>query len=90
MLPPSCAEAPGWRPSTYSRRSPGRALGNGQDNVAGPVGLGGSTVTGAILTMLADIGTTVDSIRGLDGAQELEDAFKESPACVELHPRPSN
>jgi hypothetical protein len=43
-----------------------------------------STVTGALATMLADISTTVDNIRSLDGAQELEDAFKDSATCQEL------
>jgi methyl-accepting chemotaxis protein len=48
-----------------------------------------STVTGAIATMLADVSTAVDDIRRLDGAQELEDAFKDSPACQDLRPSTS-
>jgi hypothetical protein len=43
-----------------------------------------SIVTGAIATVLADISTAVDNIRGLDGAQELENAFKDSSTCQEL------
>lgn len=43
-----------------------------------------STVTTAIATMLTDISTTVDGIRGLQGADELEKAFQDAPACQEL------
>jgi hypothetical protein len=43
-----------------------------------------STVTTAIATMLTDISTTVDGIRGLEGADELERAFQDAPACQEL------
>ncbi|HEX5088617.1 MAG TPA: hypothetical protein VFV89_12475 [Nocardioides sp.] len=48
-----------------------------------------STVTTAIATMLADISTTVDGIRGLQGADELEKAFQDAPACQELATSPS-
>ena len=48
-----------------------------------------STVTGAIATMLTDVGTAVDNIRQLDGAQELEDAIRDSSACQELHASPA-
>jgi hypothetical protein len=47
-----------------------------------------STVTGAIATMLGDIGTAIDEIRGLDGAEELEQAFETSPGCEGLGASP--
>ena len=43
-----------------------------------------STVTGAIAAMLTDVSTTVDNLRALDGADELEKAFQDSSACQEL------
>jgi len=43
-----------------------------------------STVTAAVATMLTDIGTTVDNIRQLQGADELQKAFQDASACQEL------
>jgi len=43
-----------------------------------------STVTGALATMVSDARTTVTNIQGLDGAQEIEDAFRSAPACTGL------
>ena len=43
-----------------------------------------STVTGALATMLDDVTTTVDDIRQLDGADELENAFQDAPTCQQL------
>ena len=43
-----------------------------------------STVTGALATMLDDVTTTVDDIGQLDGAEELESAFQDAPACQQL------
>ena len=43
-----------------------------------------SAVTGALSTMVTDASTAVDNIRQLDGADELESAFKDSPTCQKL------
>lgn len=43
-----------------------------------------STVSGAIATMLTAVSTTIDNIRQLDGAAELEKAFQDAQACQEL------
>lgn len=43
-----------------------------------------STVTAALGTMGTEIGTAVTELSQLDGAQELEDAFKDADACQEL------
>jgi hypothetical protein len=43
-----------------------------------------STVTAAVATMLSDIGTTIDNIRQLQGADELEKAFQDASSCQEL------
>jgi hypothetical protein len=43
-----------------------------------------STVTGAVGKMVSDAQTAVANIRGLDGAQELEDAFTSAPTCKQL------
>lgn len=43
-----------------------------------------STVTAAVATMLTDVSTTIDDIRQLQGADELEKAFQDAQACQEL------
>jgi hypothetical protein len=43
-----------------------------------------STVTAAVATMLGDVSTTIDDIRQLQGADELERAFQDADACQEL------
>jgi len=43
-----------------------------------------SDVSGALSTMVTDTSTAVDNIRQLDGADELESAFKDSPTCQKL------
>jgi type I site-specific restriction endonuclease len=43
-----------------------------------------SAVSGALSTMVTDAVTTVENIRQLDGADELESAFQDSPSCQEL------
>jgi hypothetical protein len=43
-----------------------------------------STITGALSTMGADISTTLDDLRSLDGAAELRDAFDSSASCQKL------
>lgn len=43
-----------------------------------------STITGALATMSADIGKTVDELGSLDGAAELRDAFDSSASCQNL------
>jgi hypothetical protein len=43
-----------------------------------------STVSGAIATMFSDISTTVDNLRQLQGADELQKAFQDAQACQEL------
>jgi hypothetical protein len=43
-----------------------------------------SAVTAAVATMFSDIGTTVDNLRQLQGADELQKAFQDASACQEL------
>jgi len=43
-----------------------------------------SKVTAAVATMLSDIGSTVDNLRNLQGADELEKAFQDAAACQKL------
>ncbi len=43
-----------------------------------------SAVSGALSTMVTDASTAVANIRQLDGADELESAFKDSPTCQKL------
>jgi hypothetical protein len=45
-----------------------------------------STVGGALAAMGQDVQATLKDLRGLDGAQELEDAFASAPACRDLNP----
>ena len=61
------------------------------DDAAGdqPQGMGErlarvSTVSGAVATMISDAQKAVADIRALDGAQELEDAFKSTASCQGL------
>ena len=61
------------------------------DDAAGdqPQGMGErlarvSTVSGAVATMISDAQKAVADIRALDGAQELEDAFKSTASCKDL------
>jgi hypothetical protein len=48
-----------------------------------------STVTGAVSTMITDAASTVEDIRQLDGAEELQDAFESASGCQDLRPGPS-
>jgi hypothetical protein len=43
-----------------------------------------STVSGAVAQMISDTQAAVADLRALDGAQELEDAFKDTAACQDL------
>jgi hypothetical protein len=43
-----------------------------------------STITGALATMVTGAAATMESIRQLDGAEELESAFKANPNCQQL------
>jgi hypothetical protein len=43
-----------------------------------------STITGSLAAMSTDITKTLDSLRSLDGAAELRDAFKSSETCRQL------
>ena len=43
-----------------------------------------SIVTGALSTMITDALSTVDAIRQLDGATELNNAFENAPSCQDL------
>lgn len=43
-----------------------------------------SAVSGALSTMVADTTKSVNDIRQLDGAAELESAFQDSPTCQQL------
>lgn len=43
-----------------------------------------STVTGAVSAMLNDAETTVDNLRSLDAADELQQAFADAPSCQDL------
>jgi hypothetical protein len=48
-----------------------------------------SRVTGAVSTMITDALRTVDQIRNLDGAEELEGAFASASTCQDLRSSPS-
>jgi hypothetical protein len=43
-----------------------------------------SSVTGALSAMIGDAQATIDDLRKLDGAEELESAFASSPSCQDL------
>lgn len=43
-----------------------------------------STVSGAVAQMISDTQAAVADLRVLDGAQELEDAFKDTASCKDL------
>ena len=46
-----------------------------------------STMTGALATMLSNVTATVDNIRQLEGAEELESAFQDALTCKQLQAR---
>jgi hypothetical protein len=57
---------------------------NGGSDSAGSLLASISAVTGALSTMLSDTETAVDSIKKLDGADELNDAFENAESCQNL------